>query len=69
MNVTLRTLSGPPDSQAMCPECGELVDCYQLEYVHIGNSVHNTTLWHPRCDTRWKYDILRSETTILRTKG
>lgn len=44
------------DSQAWCPRCNKMVRCCQIEYVRLGYR-HDTTLFHPDCNTTWKVEL------------
>jgi len=57
MQITYETMPDEPDSTARCPKCEELVRCFMLSYVRLG-SRHDVTLFHEKCNTEWKQDLI-----------
>lgn len=51
------------DSFARCPTCKKSVDCLQLEYLRYGDDVHTTKLYHHKCGTTWKLNLVTGEVT------
>ena len=53
-----------PDSQASCPICKKIVDCY-LTGGLMGFGNQYLELHHKECNTKWRYYINTAKIEIL----